>query len=236
MVAGPYPLHGHAESSVGSEDAASRAPDRLAPLARAARDSIIAITPKVPIVGGNGIAPAPAGLPATYSLERGQVLLLTQPEELTGSRVQSNKPISVWGGHGCLQIPADVGYCDGSHQQLPPIHALGTEYVGLRYRNRYDGVEESPPWRLVGAADGTTLSWDPAPPAGAPVTLAAQQVAEFSAPGPFVVKSQDADHPFYLGAYMTGCLAYGTDKDCRGLRYAVRKLCLSGRDWACGDQ
>ena len=27
---------------------------------------------------------------------------------------------------------------------------------------------------------------------------------EFNAPGPFVVRSQDAAHPFYLAAYMTG--------------------------------
>jgi hypothetical protein len=60
------------------------------------------------------------------------------------------------------------------------------------------------PWRIVGAVNGTTLTYDPAAPAGAPTALAAGQVAGFESPGPFVVRSQDAAHPFYLAEYMTG--------------------------------
>jgi hypothetical protein len=60
------------------------------------------------------------------------------------------------------------------------------------------------PWRLVGAVDGTTLTWTPTTPTGAPTGIDHGQVKEFSAPGPFVVKSQDGDHPFYLGGYMSG--------------------------------
>jgi hypothetical protein len=107
--------------------------------------------------------------------------------------------------------------CDSAHQQIPPVKALGNEYVAVRYRNRFDGMEESPPWRIVGAVDGTTLTWDPAPPPGAPTSLGVGQVGEFLAPGPFTVKSQDADHPFYMSAHMTGCAEVSLDfNDCRG--------------------
>jgi hypothetical protein len=34
---------------------------------------------------------------------------------------------------------------------------------------------------------------------------AVSQVAEFERTGPFVVKSQDNSHPFYVGQYMSGC-------------------------------
>ncbi|GMV14612.1 MAG: IgGFc-binding protein [Polyangiaceae bacterium] len=61
---------------------------------------------------------------------------------------------------------------------------------------------------MVGAVDGTTLTWEPAPPAGAPSSLAQGQVAQFSAPGPFVVRSQDDHHPFYMSAHMTGAGLY----------------------------
>jgi hypothetical protein len=64
-------------------------------------------------------------------------------------------------------------------------------------------VDETPPWRLVGAADGTTLAYWPAQPAGAPLTLERGQLAEFTASGPFLVTSQDSEHPFYASAYMT---------------------------------
>ena len=47
------------------------------------------------------------------------------------------------------------------HQQIPPVKALGHEYVAVRYRNRLSTLDEAPPWRIVGAVDGTTLTYDP---------------------------------------------------------------------------
>jgi len=55
----------------------------------------------------------------------------------------------------------------------------------------------------MGGADGTTLTYEPSQPPGAPSTLSFGQLAIFNAPGPFIVKSQDDDHPFYVGQYMT---------------------------------
>jgi hypothetical protein len=86
---------------------------------------------------------------------------------------------------------------------IPPVQALGNEYVGVRYRTRSPPIEESVPWRLIGAVDGTTLTFDP-PQAGAPTTLNAHQVIEIDQTGPFVVSSQDSAHPFYFAQYMTG--------------------------------
>lgn len=178
----------------------------------------ITISPSAAIVGGPGVAATGQGVPMTYTLNRGQILQFTQDAQLIGSPIQSDKPIGVWGGATCLSVDVDQFACDSAHQQIPPVKALGHEYLGVRYRNRYDGVEENPPWRLVGAVEGTVLSWDPAPPAGAPTTLSVGQVAEFRAPGPFLVKAQDADHPFYVSAHMTGCgeVSGGGGFDCRG--------------------
>ena len=94
---------------------------------------------------------------------------------------------------------------NSAHQQIPPVRALGYRYVGVRHRNRVNATgAESPPWRLVGAVDGTQLVWSPSTPAGAPTTLNKGQLAEFNATGPFAVESQDASHPFYFAQYMTG--------------------------------
>jgi IgGFc binding protein len=177
----------------------------------------VTISPSVTIQAGNGVPGTGKGVPQTYSLSRGQVLQFTQNEELIGSPIQSNKPIGVWGGTSCLSIDVGSAACDSAHQQIPPIRALGHEYVAVRYRNRFDGQEESPPWRLVGAVDGTTLSYEPAAPKGAPLLLVQGQVAEFRSPGPFTVKSQDGDHPFYMSAHMTGCQEVSPSlSDCRG--------------------
>lgn len=167
------------------------------------------------IVGGTGVAPAKKNTPTTYTVNRGQVLQLTQDAPLAGSVIQTSVPVGVWGGKSSLSIKSCCA--DTGHQQIPPVRALGNEYVGVRYRNRYEGKEESPPWRLVGAVDGTTLTWTPAPPAGAPNTLGVGQVVELVASGPFVVRSQDAQHPFYMSAHMTGAGEFDPEsKDGRG--------------------
>jgi hypothetical protein len=168
----------------------------------------ITISPKVAIAGGPGVAGSPAGQPITYTLSKGQYIQLEQSADLTGSIIKSNKPVGSWAGNRCTQVPGGPVACDGMHQQIPPIRALGSSYAAVRYRNRRPNVEESPPWRLVGAVDGTTLTYDPPQP-GAPTSLSSGELFMFNAPGPFVVKSQDDKHPFFFAAYMTGCEVAG---------------------------
>jgi hypothetical protein len=175
----------------------------------------ITINPTADLKAGAGVAAGTKGMPSTYTINKGQLLQFTQSNALDGSIVQSNNPIGMWGGKTALGIQA---CCDDSaHQQIPPVRALGSEYVAVRYRNRYAGTEESPPWRIIGAANGTVLSWDPAPPAGAPSTLSLGEVTEFETNGPFVVKSQDASHPFYVSAHMTGAEQFDPGYDDGGM-------------------
>ena len=167
--------------------------------------TVITINPTANIAGGTGVSVATQGTPQKYGpFSRGEVLHIAQQDELVGSVVQSNYPIGAWGGHQCLNISPTTPACDAAHQQIPPVRALGSEYVGVRYRNRWQGVEESVPWRIVGAVNGTVLTYDPSAPPGAPATLAQGQMAEFDSSGLFVVRSQDAAHPFYMASYMTG--------------------------------
>jgi hypothetical protein len=185
-------------------------PQAVPSLAVLAREDNTTVTllPKVPVDGGGGVQPSAANTPATFTLNAGQFVQISQQQELTGSPIQADKPIALWGAASCLNVPVDAAACDSAHQQIPPVRALGYEYVGVRYRNRASAMngEEKPPWRLVGAVDGTTLTWLPSVPNGATATVASGQMVEFQAAGPFTVKSQDADHPFYMAQYMTGCL------------------------------
>lgn len=59
----------------------------------------------------------------------------------------------------------------------------------------------------------TTLTWEPAAPVGAPTSITQGSVYEFESAGPFVVRSQGNDHPFYLGAYMTGGSDFNDEGD-----------------------
>ncbi|MFH0901643.1 MAG: IgGFc-binding protein [Pseudomonadota bacterium] len=177
----------------------------------------VTIAPVAAIEGGPDVEGALARTPKSYHLSRGEVLQFAQDAELAGSPIESNRPIGVWSGASCINIPVDKVACDTAHQQISPIKSLGNRYAAVRYRNRFDDVEESPPWRLVGAVDDTQLSYRPAIPPGAPRSIAKGEVAELNSAGPFIVESQDQDHPFYMAAYMTGCSTVNPDlDDCRG--------------------
>src|SRR5690606_16878347 len=69
-------------------------------------------------------------------------------------------------------------------------------------------TDERSVYRLIGAFDGTNLEYQPAPPAGAPTTIDAGEVAEFIAEGPFVITG---DQPFSLVEFLfsNGSLGYG---------------------------
>jgi hypothetical protein len=129
------------------------------------------------------------------------MLQIVQQERLAGSLLQADKPVSVWGGATCMNIPDTAVACDAAHQQLLPVQALGNQYVGVRYPSR--GGDDSAPYTMIGMVDGTTLSYDPMP-AGAPTSLTTGQMAVFYTDQPFSVTSQDKDHPFYIAAHMTG--------------------------------
>ena len=173
----------------------------------------VSIKPVVDLVAGGGLAGTTANVPITYTVNRGQYLQFTQPQELTGSAIQSDHPIAVIGGSTVMDVPIDKSRADGAEQMLPPVRALANEYVAVRYRSRNKQAEEIVPWRVVGVVDGTQLTYDPAPPAGAPTTLNAHQLVEFKDPGPFVIRSQDAAHPFYVASYMTGGQPFGGEGD-----------------------
>ena len=169
-----------------------------------ANDTHVTIDPVTASVGGPGVPPTGKHQSITYTVEQGQYLQITQLAELSGSAIQADKPIAVIGANTLMDIPITRNQrADHGEQMLPPVQALGSEYVGVRYRTRSPPVEESVPWRVFGVVDGTTLTYDPPQP-GAPATLNAHQVAEFDATGPFVVTSQDSSHPFYFAQYMTG--------------------------------
>ena len=167
-------------------------------------DTEIAIRPVQEILNATGFVGSPKGVVKTYRLSRGQSLQLSQGDDLTGSTVESTRPTAVFGGHSCMYIPSKRGYCDSAQQQLPSIEQWGNEYAAVGHVPRMKLAFESSPYRLVAGFDGTELTYDPAPPAGAPRTMKGGEVATFYADHPFVVRSQGADQPIYLAEYMTG--------------------------------
>jgi hypothetical protein len=167
----------------------------------------VTFTPNAALTGAGGIPSGAAGTPVTINLMKGQHAQITQTTELTGSAISSTRPIGFMAGQTCMNMPVGVSYCDHGEQMIPPVKALGSRYVGVMYRPRV-AAETSTYWRIIGAVDGTTLTYSSA--VGGPTTINRGQQVIFQTGQPFTVESQDNDHPFMLFTYMTGSAAVQT--------------------------
>ncbi len=187
-------------------------------------DTEVRIRPNDDLIELPGGTTGVDGRTKAYKLAKGELLQFTQARELAGSPIESDKPIGVFGGSTCSFFPSTFGTCccDVNQQQIPPVRAWGNEYAAVQYESRRNlrfpddsaisKAQESVPWRLFGAANDTTLTYEPSRPEGAPRTLAAGEAVTFWTDKVFVVKSQDEQHPFFMAAYMTS-ESYGRESD-----------------------
>lgn len=180
-------------------------------------DTVVRIRPKVDIVGGGGIDSVGHGQVQSWNLARGEVLQITQPKELIGSPIEASKPVGLFGGAQCPNIPSNVDACDALQQQIAPVSQWGSDYALVPNRpragagNTQTDLREQVPWRFVGAIDGTKLTYDPSPPPfGAPETLEAGQSVIFTTSYVGTVRSQDSAHPFHAALFMTGAATVTT--------------------------
>ncbi|MBX3199857.1 MAG: IgGFc-binding protein [Labilithrix sp.] len=171
-------------------------------------DTKVEMRPNATLVQGVGVESVLQGETGSWTLARGEVLQITQRAALSGSAIASSKPVGLFGGATCAFLPGELEFCDLTQQQIAPFAQWGSEYALAPFAPRIESltttVRETVPWGLVGAVDGTVLTYDPERPLGAPEMLAAGEVATFFTDALVVVKSQDAAHPFHAAVYMTG--------------------------------
>lgn len=163
-------------------------------------NTTVKMLPRAAVLGGNGVPASPANTEFTMTLSKGQQAQIIQNAELTGSILQSDKPIGLMGGNPCMNVPSGTSFCDHGEQMIPPVRALGSEYAAVQFKPRVAG--DAAYWRIVGAIDGTTLTYSA--DVGGPATINAGESVMFESGSPFVVKSQDVDHPFLFFTYMSG--------------------------------
>lgn len=183
---------------------------------------------------GGGAAPSlPGGATTQVTINRGQVLQWMGADP-TASILQSSQPIGVYTGNTYLRVASATSFGggqDAAHQQIGHIGALGSEYVGAGIMTRLPTLApEDVPYRILGVVDGTQLTYDPAPPPGAPTTLSAGQLAEFATTQLFSVTSQDEDHPFAFSQYMPG--TFTTRPGCSAMPPFQGLMCgLGDEEW-----
>jgi len=114
----------------------------------------VTITPKV------DVASYTAGVPFTISLNAGEVYqlindvyLLGSASDLSGTLIESNFPISVFGASVCVNIPAFTAFCDHITEQLPSTDTWGTQFLAASLETRTGGDI----YRFVADLDNTDI-------------------------------------------------------------------------------
>lgn len=167
-------------------------------------DTTVTIQPSVALTGAGEVPNVAAGATGTVTLNAGEYAQWESgAADPSGSLVRADKPVGAFAGNRFLRLQAVASPGgDAQHQQLLPVSALGNEYVAAPYpTRRSDLAPETIRYRIVGAFDGTNLTFDP-PIAGAPATIAQGEVVDLESAMPFVVSSQE-DRPFAFAQLMT---------------------------------
>ncbi|MCY1066557.1 IgGFc-binding protein [Nannocystis sp. RBIL2] len=136
-----------------------------------------------------------------------QVLSATNGDE-TGAIVTADKPVQVFGGHECTQVPIGVTACDHLEESMFPIEALAKEYIVVPPSQDNGNAEKAVIVRIVASEANTTLTFDPDQPVGKVLANAGDFVEIPTTVAKFVVT---ADKKILVAEYMVGQDAgYGT--------------------------
>ena len=128
----------------GDPGNAQQAKDSVALVVGTDNDTEIIIKPSVVIP--NALASAETGrrfVPGvpdylnTITIQKFQTFYLqVRGGDISGTRIIANKPISVFSGHECANVPFDSQPCDMLIEQIPPIDTWGSEVVAIPLKTK----------------------------------------------------------------------------------------------------
>ena len=145
---------------------------------------------------GGGVPSISSGGSYTRILSKGDILQVANGTgNLTGSHITSTKPIGVFGGNRCTQIPIGVTACDHIEQQLFPTNTWGSNYLVVKASPR--GTENDY-YKIVSNQDGTVVTFTPSS-IHSQVTLNAGGVVELNTKLDFKVTSS---RPIMIGQFI----------------------------------
>ena len=75
----------------------------------------------------------------SFTINQLQTAQFSSPDDLTGTIIESDKPISVFVGHECGQVPDKATACDHLVEQVPPSATWGTQFFTVPLDVRESG-------------------------------------------------------------------------------------------------
>jgi hypothetical protein len=132
----------------------------------------VTITAKAATTAAQGAPAFAAGVAQSVMLNAGDVVELGSiTGDLTGSLVDSDKPVQVISGHYCTNVPDNITACDHIEESMFPVDTLGTSYVVSAPAVTTIPMGKVEVIRIIATGGSTTLTYDPPQP-GAPTTIA----------------------------------------------------------------
>ena len=95
-----------------------------------------------------------AGNSYAFSLHKLQTLTLYNSYDITGTKIFSNKPLTVISGHSCTKVPADFGVCDAITTQIPPTITWGKTFILPPLSDRTNGQR----YKIIASENNTEIN------------------------------------------------------------------------------
>ena len=95
-----------------------------------------------------------AGNSYVLSLHKLQTLILYNDYDITGTKIVSNKPLTVISGHSCTNIPAGFAYCDAITTQVPPTITWGKTFILPPLSERKNGQR----YKIIASENNTEIN------------------------------------------------------------------------------
>ena len=89
-----------------------------------------------------------------FTIHKMQTLLVASIDDLTGTRITSNKPLTVISGHECANVPSSATGCEPLAVQIPPTFTWGTEFLLSPFAGR-SGAQT---FKVITSENGTFLN------------------------------------------------------------------------------
>ena len=89
-----------------------------------------------------------------FSANAGQTILFSHPHDLSGTVFRARKPLAVFSGHECANVPLDYNTCDYIVEQMPPGLTLGSTFFIVPFAGRASGDMI----RVATLTDGTQVT------------------------------------------------------------------------------
>ena len=88
----------------------------------------LTVTQYVTIGVGDTIVRLIPGIQYSYVINRLQTIFIGSLEDLSGTKIATDRPVSVFSGHQCANVPSNVTYCSYLIEQMPPTAMWGKVY------------------------------------------------------------------------------------------------------------